>query len=53
MNQPRMIDFVREAFASLLAEYVETPDLASYIVTPSLGDHAGIIGGLILAHRTL
>ncbi|SHJ28486.1 fructokinase [Geosporobacter subterraneus DSM 17957] len=53
MNQAGMIDFVREAFASLLAGYVETPDLDSYIVTPSLGDNAGIIGGLILARRAL
>ena len=53
MNQARMIDFVREAFSLLLANYVETPDLDSYIVTPSLGDNAGITGGLILAHRSL
>ncbi len=53
MNQARMIDFVREAFSLLLANYVETPELDSYIVAPSLGDNAGITGGLILAQRSL
>ncbi|AOT70624.1 ROK family protein [Geosporobacter ferrireducens] len=53
MNQARMIDLVREEFSLLLANYVETPDLDSYIVTPSLGDHAAIVGGLILAQRIL
>ncbi|MDF2545159.1 MAG: fructokinase [Anaerosolibacter sp.] len=53
MDQPRMIDFVREEFSLLLANYVETPDLVSYIVTPALGNNAGITGGFILAHRSL
>lgn len=53
MKQPQMIQLVRAKFSKLLAEYVETPDLDSYIVTPSLGDNSGIIGGLLLAKRSL
>lgn len=53
MNQARMLDLVKEQFSSLLADYVATPDLDSYIVTPSLGSNAGITGGLILAHQIL
>lgn len=53
MNKPQIIQLVRKEFAALLANYVETPDLNSYIVTPSLGDNAGIMGGLILAQKSL
>jgi fructokinase len=53
MNRPWMIDFVREGFSLLLANYVEIPALDSYIVTPALGSNAGITGGFILAHQSL
>lgn len=53
MNQEQMIHLVREAFNSLLANYVEIPDINTYIVTPSLGNNAGITGGLILAQQSL
>ncbi|HAR0484251.1 TPA: fructokinase, partial [Enterococcus faecium] len=33
--------------------YVEIPPIASYIVTPELGDSAGIIGGLALARKAI
>ncbi|SES99801.1 fructokinase [Natronincola peptidivorans] len=53
MNQVRMMDLVKKEFSFLLADYVETPDLDAYIVTPSLRDNAGITGGLILARQAL
>ncbi len=53
MDQPGMIDLVKDEFSLLLANYVETPDLDSYIVTPALGNNAGITGALILAHQIL
>lgn len=53
MNQASMLDLVKEEFSLLLANYIETPDLDSYIVRPSLGNNVGIAGGLILAHQIL
>ena len=53
MKQPQMIVLVRDHFAKLLAGYVETPELDEYIVTPSLGDNSGMMGGLLLAKRSL
>jgi fructokinase len=37
----------------LMQEYVSLPELSEYIVSPGLGDAAGITGALILANRTL
>ncbi len=53
MLQPHMLGLIRKEFSSLLAEYVEVPALDNYIVSPRLGDNAGIIGGLILAKESL
>lgn len=53
MNQARMLDLVREEFSKLLANYVEIPEVDTYIVTPSLGNNAGIIGGFLLAKQIL
>lgn len=53
MHQPQILDLVKEQFATLLAKYVEVPDANSYIVTPTLGDNAGITGGLLLAKNSL
>lgn len=51
MKQPRLIQIVREKFAEKMRGYVKYPDLASYIVTPKLGDDAGITGCLALARE--
>jgi len=40
---------VQEKFLELLNDYVSIPKIADYIVTPKLGDHAGITGCLALA----
>lgn len=53
MNQEHLIDLVKEELHLLLADYVEIPDIDSYIVKPSLGNNAGITGGLILAKQCL
>ncbi|MBS4535639.1 ROK family protein [Clostridium sp. D2Q-14] len=53
MNQPHMLDLVKEEFERLLSNYVEIPNIGAYIVTPSLENDAGVTGGLILAQQSL
>lgn len=53
MKQPQMLELIKKEFTVLLADYVEIPSIDQYIVLPSLGDNAGIIGGLILARQSL
>ncbi|MCC5894794.1 MAG: ROK family protein [Alkalibacterium sp.] len=53
MKQAQLFPLIRNQFASLLNDYVQTPDLDDYIVSPSLKDDAGITGCLILAQRAL
>lgn len=49
MKQEQLRKKVQEQFAKLINDYVKYPDLSTYIVTPQLGDNAGVIGGLALA----
>ncbi|WP_019636352.1 fructokinase ScrK [Paenibacillus fonticola] len=49
MQQEHMVQRVRVIFKDLLNNYVRTPDLAQYIVTPALANNAGTIGCLALA----
>lgn len=51
MKQNHLIGKVQEAFLKLLNNYVKTPDVKEYIVTPKLEDNAGTIGCLALAKR--
>ncbi|SMP63419.1 ROK family protein [Anoxynatronum buryatiense] len=53
MNQSKVLTCVKKEFALMLAGYVDTPEVDEYIVLPSLGNNAGITGGLILAHQLL
>lgn len=53
MKQPHMLGLVQEEFTRLMGGYVESPPVETYIVSPSLGDNAGIIGGLMLAKKEL
>ncbi|HET7579905.1 MAG TPA: ROK family protein [Bacillales bacterium] len=48
MKQKQLYPLIREEFARLMNNYVNTPDLDQYIVDPGLGDNAGIIGCLLL-----
>lgn len=49
MKQHKLIELVKEQFRDKMQEYVEFPNLDCYIVTPKLGDDAGITGCLALA----
>ena len=49
MNQTHLLPMVRNTFKELLADYIPVPPLEEYIVSPGLGDDAGIIGSLLLA----
>lgn len=51
MHAPKMLDKVKEAFDSLLGNYVDVPELDSYLVKPGLGDNAGITGAILLANQ--
>ena len=53
MKQKQLFPLIREQFTSLLNDYVATPDLEEYIVSPELGDNAGITGCLLLALEEL
>ena len=51
MKVPGMLDKIKDQFDQLMADYVDYPDLADYIVLPGLGDNAGITGALTLANQ--
>jgi fructokinase len=51
MQQEHMVQRVRAIFKDLLNDYVKTPDLTQYIVTPALANNAGTIGCLALARE--
>jgi fructokinase len=56
MKQPSLLPLVRARVQALLAGYVSAPELAGgideYIVAPSLGDRAGVLGAIELARRS-
>ena len=53
MKQPALLPLVRTRVQELLAGYVSAPELSdgigAYLVTPALGDRAGVLGALELA----
>jgi fructokinase len=53
MHQPHLLPRIREACAQTLHAYLpglqSASDFEAYIVTPALGDQAGVIGALHLA----
>lgn len=51
MKVPGMLDKIKQQYEQLMADYVDYPDLADYIVLPGLGDDAGITGALTLANQ--
>lgn len=53
MNQKQVFPYVFKYLQKFLNDYVSLPELSDYIVSPSLGDHSGIIGTLLLAERAL
>jgi len=51
MHQQQVFDSVYKHLPELLGGYAELPELSEYIVSPGLGDDAGITGSLLLAYR--
>jgi len=57
MRQPRLLARVRGEVRTILAGYVRSPAvidaIEQYIVPPALGERAGVLGALALAHDTI
>lgn len=53
MKQKQVFASIYKYLQELLNDYVTLPDLKTYIVSPGLGDHAGITGALLLAHQAI
>jgi len=53
MQQEHLIDLVRGEFHALAGDYWTLPPLDTYLVTPWLGQNAGIVGALAMARRLL
>lgn len=51
MNQKQVFTSIYKYLPELIKNYVMLPKLTDYIVSPGLGDFAGITGSLLLAHR--
>jgi len=51
MKQKQVFSYVYKYLEELLNDYVELPELSEYIVSPRLGDDAGVTGALILASQ--
>ena len=49
MKQAQLLPLIKKEFTQLMADYVSTPALNEYIVTPELEDNAGITGCLLMA----
>ena len=55
MLAPHLLIKVREQYADLINNYLgqSRADTEALIVTPKLGDDAGLFGGIVLAMRNL
>ncbi len=53
MNQKKVFSFIYKYLQEFLKDYVALPELSEYIVSPALGDNAGIVGSLLLAKDAL
>lgn len=53
MKQKQVFASIYKYLQELLNDYVTLPDLKTYIVSPGLGDHAGITGALLLAYQAV
>ncbi|MCI1591529.1 ROK family protein [Heyndrickxia oleronia] len=53
MKQKQVFASIYKYLQELLNDYVTLPELKTYIVSPGLGDHAGITGALLLAHQAV
>ncbi|WP_066250279.1 ROK family protein [Neobacillus drentensis] len=53
MNQKQVFPSICQHLKEFLRDYVSLPELSEYIVSPGLGNDAGITGALLLAHQAL
>ncbi|MFJ5758989.1 ROK family protein [Neobacillus sp. NPDC093182] len=53
MNQKQLFPTIYKYLKVFVADYVHLPELSDYIVSPGLGDYAGITGSLMLAKQAL
>ncbi|WP_144554889.1 ROK family protein [Bacillus sp. X1(2014)] len=53
MNQKQVFPSIYQHLNEFLRDYVSLPELSEYIVSPGLGNDAGITGALLLAHQAL
>lgn len=53
MKQEQLFPLIKEEVAKQMNNYMALPDLDNYIVSPGLGDNAGITGGLLLAQAQI
>jgi fructokinase len=53
MHQKQIYPSIYKYLKEFVADYVDLPELADYIVSPGLGDQAGITGSLMLAKQAL
>ncbi len=53
MNQKQVFPSIYQHLKEFLRDYVLLPELSEYIVSPGLGNDAGITGALLLAHQAL
>jgi fructokinase len=53
MQQSHLIDMIRGEFHELAGDYWTLPPLDTYLVTPQLGQNAGVVGALAMARRLL
>lgn len=51
MHQKQVFTSIHKYLPEFLNDYITLPDLTEYIVSPGLGDDAGITGSLLLAHQ--
>jgi fructokinase len=53
MNQKQVFSSIYSYLEKFINRYVSLPEISNYIVSPGLGDQAGIIGSLLLAYNAL
>jgi fructokinase len=53
MKQKQVFTFINRYLEEFINGYAALPELTDYIVSPGLGDNAGITGALMLAHQAL
>lgn len=53
MNQPHLLEKIRQQFTKLLNGYVEIPNVDEYIVCWGMPDESGLMGTLLLAQQEI